>query len=283
MLNDDKPAEEEAAGRGEVLPEEQRPSYLFYQEHKTDMDSGAEISWPQVRSLYWLMRARAKNKKAFDTEMQGEPRSDEDKTFSNVRFYVSRLAHWIMFGACDPSMGNGQKSDPSCIMAGAWDRERSKLHVEYSSQKRRLPSKLEEDLVNFQLEFQCLAIAFENNNAYEHSRQTFVTNGLRKGVALPLIGITETVSPEVRYDSLEPYINDAMEPRMLFNPALVQLLAQLDSWPELQQGHHYDGLSALYLLWKLASTRGGSIGAMGGFQSISRRQGDGDNGGRRMF
>lgn len=285
MLNDDKPAEEEAADRGEVLPEEQRPSYLFYQEHKTDMDAGAEISWPQVRSLYWLMRARAKNKKAFDTEMQGEPRSDEDKTFSNVRFYVSRLAHWIIFGACDPSMGNGQKSDPSCIMAGAWDRERSKLHVEYSAQKRRLPSKLEEDLVNFQREFQCLAIAFENNNAYEHSRQTFVTNGLRKGVALPLIGITETVSPEVRYDSLEPYINDAMEPRMLFNPALVQLLAQLDSWPEPQQGHHYDGLSALYLLWKLASTRGGVIGSMSGFQSISRRQGADDFGSvsRRML
>lgn len=256
MLNNDKPAEEEAASRGEVLPEDQRPSVLFYLEHKADMDAGAEISWPQVRSLYWLMRARAKNKKAFDTEMQGDPRSDEDKVFSNVRFYVSRLSHWIMFGACDPSMGNGQKSDPSCIMAGAWDRERSILHVEHSAQKRRLPSKLEEDLINFQREFKCLAIAFENNNAYEHSRQTFVTHGLQKGVALPLIGITESVSPEVRYDSLEPYINDAIEPRMLFNPALTLLLAQLDSWPEKQAGHHYDGLSALYLLWRLASSRG---------------------------
>ena len=287
MLNEDKPAEEEAANRGEVLGEQQLPSYLFYLANKADMDAGAEISWPQVRSLFWLMRQRAKNARAFGTEMQGEPRSDEDKTFSNIRFYVSRLHHWLMFGACDPSMGRGEQSDPSCIMAGAWDRERSKLHVEYAAMKRRLPSKLEADLITFQRDFRCLAIMFENNNAYEHSRQTFVTNGLKAGIALPLIGHTESVAPEVRYDSLEPYVNDAMEPRILFNPALTLLLAQLDSWPEKQSGHHYDGLSALYLLWKLVSTRGGTIGAMNGFQSIPRR-GNSDNendfgGSRRMM
>jgi hypothetical protein len=256
MLNEDKPAEEEASARGEVLEEQQLPSYLFYLAHKADMEAGAEISWPQVRSLFWLMRQRAKNPRAFGTEMQGEPRSDEDKVFSNVRFFVSRMHHWLMFGACDPSMGQGQQSDPSCIMAGAWDRERARLHVEFAAMKRRLPSKLEADLIAFQREFRCQAIMFENNNAYEHSRQTFVTNGLRQGVALPLIGHTESIPPEVRYDSLEPYINDAMEPRILFSSALTQLLAQLDSWPEKQSGHHYDGLSALYLLWRLASTRG---------------------------
>lgn len=288
MLNEDKPAEEEASKRGEVLPEEQRPSYVFYLEHKADMDAGAEISWPQVRSLYWLMRARAKNKKAFDTEMQGEPRSDEDKIFTNIRFFISRLPYWTMFGACDPSMGKGEKSDPSALIAGAWDRERCKLHVERCDIKRRLPSKLEADLVAFQLDMRCQAIAFENNNAYEHSRQTFMTAALKAGVALPLIGITETVDPEVRYDSLEPYINDAFEPRILFNPSLIQLLAELDAWPDKPSGHHYDGLSALYLLWKIASTRGGFGAALNGFQSIPRRgaandDGDDYSGSRRMM
>lgn len=287
MLNDDKPAETEAAEQGEVLEEHQLPSYQFYEANRQAMDAGAEISWPQVRSLFWLMRQRAKNARAFGTEMQGEPRSDEDKVFSNVRFYVSRLSHWIMFGACDPSMGRGETSDPSALIAGAWDRERAKLHVERCDIKRRLPSKLESDLITFQRDMRCIAIAFENNNAYEHSRQTFVTNGLKAGVALPLIGFTETVDPEVRYDSLEPYINDAFEPRILLNPALTLLLAELDSWPEKQAGHHYDGLSALYLLWRLASTRGGAgVGAFG-FESIPRRGGsDGDDGAdrsRRMF
>jgi len=256
MLNEDKPAEEEAAGRGAVLEEHQLPSYVYYLEHKADMDAGAEISWSSVRSLFWLMRQRAKNARAFGTEMQGEPRSDEDKVFAPVKFFISRLPHFITFGACDPSMGRGERSDPSAIVAGAWDRERQRLSVFFAAIKRRVPSKLEADLIDFQSAERCAAIAFENNNAYEHSRQTFVSAGLRKGVALPLIGITATVEQEVRIESMEPYITDAFEPRILFNPALTLLLAELDAWPEKQTGHHFDGLCALHLLWELASTRG---------------------------
>ena len=258
MRNQDKPAEEDANARGEVLEERDLPSFRFYQEHRAEMDVGAEISWPGVRSLYWLMRQRAKNKKAFDTEMQGDPRSDEDKVFTPVSFFISRLSHWIMFGACDPSMGKGEKSDPSALLAGGWDRERRKLNVVEASIKRRVPSKLESDLIDFQREFKCLAIGFENNNAYEHSRQTFVKAGIDKGVALPLVGVTATVDMEVRIESLEPYITDALDPSILFSPALTLLLAELDSWPEKQPGHHYDGLSALEILWMMAVTRGGA-------------------------
>ena len=269
MLNDDKPAEEAAATLGNVLEQNELPSYLFYQEHQAEMDAGAETSWPGVRSLFWLMRQRAKNARAFGTEMQGEPRSDEDKVFSPVAFFISRMPHWTMFGACDPSMGRGEKSDPSALIAGAWDRERMKLHVAEASIKRRVPSKLEADLIAFQQEYRCQAIGFENNNAYEHSRQTFIQAGMRKGIPLPLIAITATVEQEVRIDSLEPYITDAFEPRILFNPALTLLLAELDSWPEKQGHHHYDGLCALHILWMIASTRG-AYGGSNGFQSIPR-------------
>ncbi|MCZ7655538.1 MAG: hypothetical protein M5R42_16730 [Rhodocyclaceae bacterium] len=86
MLNRDKAAEEEASGAGEVLQEKDLPSHVYYLEHQAEMDEGAEISWPGVRSLYWLMRQRAKNARAFATEMQGDPRSDEDKVFTPVRF-----------------------------------------------------------------------------------------------------------------------------------------------------------------------------------------------------
>jgi len=122
-----------------------------------------------------------------------------------------------------------------------------------------VPSKLEADLIEFQREFRCMAIGFENNNAYEHMRQTFITAGLAKSVALPLVAVTATVDMEVRIDSLEPYITDAFEPRILFSPALTLLLAELDSWPEKQSGHHYDGLSALHILWMVATTRSGKI------------------------
>lgn len=65
------------------------------------------------------MRQRAKNKAAFATELQGDPRSDEDKTFTNPRFWVMRSGRWQMFGACDPSVGASAQSDPSAIIVGA--------------------------------------------------------------------------------------------------------------------------------------------------------------------
>ena len=277
MLNEDKPAEEEASSRGEVLTEQEMPSYRFYLAHMAEMDEGAVISWPGVRPLFWLMRQRAKNLRAFNTEMQGDPRSDEDKVFSPVRFFVSRLAHFIHLGACDPSMGRGESSDPSAILGGAFDRERGKLYVEYAEIKRRVPSKLESDLIKFQREFRAVAIAFENNNAYEHSRQTFMKGGIDAGVPLPLIGFTESVPPEVRIDGLEPFITDAFDPKIEFSPVLTLLLAELDTWPEPQPGHHYDGLCGLYLLWRLALTRGRSVG-IAGFQSIPRRAAHGGDG-----
>ncbi|MEQ5448729.1 hypothetical protein [Providencia huaxiensis] len=170
MLNDDGVAEEEAAKAGIDLPPEMLPSYQFYLANKVMMDDGAVISWPSVRTLYWLMRQRAKNGKAFATEMQGDPRTDEDKTFINIQFFTQRWRNWLIFGACDPSMGKGETSDPSSILVGGWDKEKHRLHVMEAEIKRRLPSKLEADLIAVQRAFNCISIGFENNNAYEHSR-----------------------------------------------------------------------------------------------------------------
>lgn len=275
MLNEDRKAEAAANESGRKLAEAELPSFQFYTANQVQMEAGARISWPAVRSLYWLMRQRAKNAKAFKTEMQGDPRSDEDKTFARLEYWVHRQRDWLMFGGCDPSMGRGETSDPSAILVGGWDRVAKKLHVIEAAIKRRVPSKLESDLIAAQREFRCLAWGFENNNAYEHSRQTFVQAGMDQGVPLPLIGVTASVAPEVRIDSLEPYITDPFTPRILFNPALTLLLAELDTWPEPQTGHHYDGLSALHILWMIASTRGG--GAAFDYTPVPRSSGRDDN------
>jgi predicted phage terminase large subunit-like protein len=269
MRNDDARIVAEAATLNRVVPDAQLPSYRFYLANREAMDAGAVVSWPSVRSLFWLMRQRATAPRAFGTEMQGDPRSDEDKTFVNITFWVQRMRDWLLFGACDPSMGRGETSDPSAIIIGGLDPLTRRLHVLEAWIKRRVPSKLEADLITAQREFRCLAIAFENNNAYEHSRQTFVKAGLSAGVPLPLIGVTATVPAEVRIDSLEPYVSDPAVPSILLHSKLTQLLSELDTWPEPQSNHHYDGLTALHLLWHVAQTRG--IGLYDQLQTQARR------------
>lgn len=258
MLNADKAAIDAASKAGEVVPDAELPSHRFYIEHRALMDEGAVTSWPSVRSLYWLMRQRAKSPRAFATEMQGDPRTEEDKVFGRITYWAQRSKYWRIFGACDPSMGRGEKSDPSSLVVGGWDTVAKKLHVIYAAIKRRVPSKLETDLIAMQREFACLAIAFENNNAYEHSRQTFIRAGLTAGVALPLVGVTATVPQELRIDSLEPFITDAFAPSILMHSSCTTLLDELDTWPEPQSGHHYDGLCGLHLLWAIAVSRGGA-------------------------
>lgn len=269
MRNQDRVVIEEAGQGGKVVPEEELPSFRFYLENKLAMDAGSKISWPSVRSLFWLMRQRAKALKAFNTELQGDPRTDEDKIFGNITFWVQRLQHWLMFGACDPSMGANEKSDPSALLAGGFDRWNGKLHLLHAEIKRRVPSKLEADLVAMQREFRCLAIGFENNNAYEHSRQTFIKAGIAAGVPLPLVGVTATVPPEVRIDSLEPFITDRLAPSILIHAEQRQILDELDTWPEKQSHHHYDGLTALQILWMIASTRGPTMSD--GYTAVPKR------------
>ena len=259
MRNDDPKAELTEKRKGQVLPEDKLPSYKFYLKNKKRMDKGAKTSWPSVRSLFWLMKQRAKNRKAFGTEMQGDPRGDEDKVFTGITFWVKKLPHWIYFGACDPSMGKTQTADPSAILVGAMDTETSKLHLVEALSKRRVPSKLESDLVEIQREFKCQSIGFENNTAFEYMRTDFRRRALADhGIALPLVGVTATVDMFVRIDSLEPYIND-IDPQILFHTKQTQLLDQLDEWPEKQTNHHFDALVALHILWMISSTRAGGL------------------------
>ena len=180
--------------------------------------------------------------------------------FQPVRFWVNRLPDWRMFGGCDPSMGRGETSDPSSLLIGGRNRLSGVLHVEVAEIKRRVPSKLEADLIRLQREFECLAWGFENNNAYEHSRQTFVQAGLAQGVPLPLVGLTASVPPEVRIESLEPLITDPAVPGIVFASHLTQLLAELDAWPEPQSGHHFDGLCGLWLLHQVAVRSASGLG-----------------------
>ncbi len=258
MHNDDKRTEKRFADKGKVAETTDLPSFKFYQRHKKAMDKGAVISWPSVRSLYALMRARAKSRTAFATEMQGDARSDEDRVFTGFQIWVQKLPLWLYFGACDPSMGKGEKSDPSAIIAGGYNTDTLELNILVAERKRRTPSKLVADLIKIQQLLNCLAWGFENNGAFDYMRMSFINEAARLGVILPLVGVTTSLPQEVLIPSLEPVIC-SNPPKILLAADLTQLTDELDTFPEKQTHHHYDLLCALHILYSIAVSRAGGI------------------------
>lgn len=257
----------DVSARGEVPDDASLPSYQFYLKHRAQMDAGAVISWPEVRTLYGLMRQKTLSQKAFMKEIQGQADDESGKIFAKRATWSDMQLdpRWIIFGACDPSLGK-RKGDPSALVIGGYDIIASKLYVIISASERRTPSKLLEDLAKFQKLYNPAAWFFESNGAFDYMRQTMMRDAMRiYGVILSLIGIIATVSKEVRINSLEPFITDT-EPGIVFHETgCISLLEQADTWPEPQAEHHYDELDGLQLLHAGAVSRAAGYGA--GFQA----------------
>jgi len=235
------------------------PSYQYYARHRKSMEAGATVSWPSVRSLYDLMTKYFSNRRIFQKEQQGIARESDDILFSDRRFYVSRLPHWVFYGGCDPSMGMSRKADHSALVVGGInpDAHRPVLHIVEASSKRRPPSRLKADLYAMQRRHNCVLWGWENNNAWEWARDNVITEAGMEGLVMPAVGITTTESMMFQIESLEPFIT-GVDPRILFHARHKQLLAQLDTFPEPQSDHHYDLLAALYLCYAVAVRRRGA-------------------------
>lgn len=262
MLHDDKTFEKRQAAKGVAVSKEDKPSYKFWLKHKRLMSKGAKTSWPCVRNLYDLMCMWAANKREFNREMQGIAKSDEEAIFYQFDFWVNRLNDWVAYGACDPSMGKTEKADPSAILVGLYNRDAQQLHLEYESRKVRGASRLLNDLIRAQREYNCVLWGFENNNAFEYMRQDFIKRGLEQGIALPLRGVTATISQDERIGALEPFITN-QPAQILFHSKCRMILDELEAWPDKQTSHHFDLSCALTILWMIASTGAGGMPRLG--------------------
>ncbi|WP_419147561.1 hypothetical protein [Pseudoalteromonas 'SMAR'] len=258
MLYKDKEFEKKAAAKGQAVAKEDKPSFKFWLKNKRQMNKGAKTSWASVRSLYDLMVMWASNKREFNREMQGIAKSDDEQIFYQFEFWVNRLNLWTPYGACDPSMGKTAGADPSALLVGLFCKDLGKLHVEYESRKVRGTSKLLNDLIRLQREYNCLVWGFENNNAFEYMRQDYIKRGLDEGIALPLRGVTATVSQDERIEGLEPFVTN-VPAQIAFNSKCPLIMDELENWPEKQSTHHYDLSCALTILWMIASTGAGGM------------------------
>jgi predicted phage terminase large subunit-like protein len=239
---------------------------LFYLSNRTDMEFGATVCWPAGQPLLKLMIKRARDgHSAFDSEQQNDPVSGDDAPFNGViQFWVNRLAEWIFFGACDPSLGkHGASRDPSALLVGGFNRFTGILDVVEAKIAKRVPDKIISDIIELQRQWRCLIWAIETVQFQEFLRTELVKRSAAQGMPVPARAVTPHADKLLRIESIQPHVANGL---IRLHPTHSTLIEQLTHFPKAD---HDDGPDALHMLWALATSHGGM--SYDDFQSVSRR------------
>jgi predicted phage terminase large subunit-like protein len=246
LLGSDTPDDGEAA------------AMAHYRAHQADMDAGARVSWPAVRPLVKLMIKRARDgHDAFDSEQQNDPSAGDDAPFAHsLHFWVDRIAEWIFYGACDPSMGRaGSSRDPSAILVGGYQRAKGILDVVHASIRKRVPDRIISDIIEAQREFGCLVWGFEAVVFAEFIRTELVKRSAAEGVPVPARALIPIADKDLRILSLQPHMANGL---LRLHRSQTTLIDHFRHYPKAD---HDDGPDAAQMLWMLAVSGGIAAGA----------------------
>lgn len=237
------------------------------------MEAGAVVSW-LARPLLALMKIRARDgHDTFDSEYQNDPVAGDNAPFAGegvLKFWVSRLADWVFFGACDPSLGKaGASRDPSALLVGGFNRKTGILDVVEAGIRKRLPDRIIEDIIALQQQYRCVLWAIETVQFQEFLRSELVKRGAERGIPIPARAVQPHADKILRIESLQPHVVNGL---IRLHSSQTTLLEQLRHFPKAD---HDDGPDALHMLWVIASTFGG--GSAAGFQSIGRHGNHGND------
>ena len=241
-----------------ILSAGEEAASVYYMERRGEMDAGAEVSWPAGRPLVELMKIRARDGHAsFDSELQNDPLSDDDAPFAKViTFWVDRLASWVFFGACDPSLGKqGASRDPSALLVGGFNRETGILDVVEAAIRKRLPDRIIEDIIALQAEYRCLLWVIETVQFQEFLRTELVKRSAARYIPVPARAVTPHADKLLRIESLQPHMANGL---IRLHPSQATLIDQLRHFPKAD---HDDGPDALHMLWMAAVSGAGAIPA----------------------
>lgn len=237
----------------------------FYQEHRTAMEAGAQVSWA-ARPLLALMKIRARDgHDTFDSEYQNDPVAGDNAPFANAIAYWAELPpNLVTFGACDPSLGKaGASRDPSALIVGGLDRATGVLYVLEAQIKKRLPDRIIEDVIALQRQYRCALWVVETVQFQEFLYSELVKRSAAAGCPVPARGVKPAADKLLRIESLQPHVKNAL---IRLHPSQTTLIEQLRHFPK---SDHDDGPDALHMLWMAATTMG-AVHA-GGFQSLGRQ------------
>ncbi len=243
----------------------------YYQAHQVEMLAGSECSWA-ARPLLALMKIRARDgHDTFDSEYQNDPVAGDNAPFAKViQFWVNRLADWVFYGSCDPSLGKaGASRDPSAILVGGFNRATGILDVVEAGIKKRLPDRIIEDVIAYQAEYRVLLWVIETVQFQAFLYSELVKRAAARGIPVPARGVQPITDKLLRIESLQPHMANGL---IRLHPSHTTLIGQLRHFPKAD---HDDGPDALQMLWMAATTMG--MGTSG-FQSLGRHGTNYNNG-----
>lgn len=217
----------------------------FYETHKAEMDEGAEVLWPDVQTLYDLMLFRAASPATFAAEMQNEPIDESLAVFKNFSYYTEPPRGTINYGAVDPALGKARGDTTAIIVVGR-DPQTGKIYVLHADIGRYDPMRTIERMIQSQKLFNCVRWAVEDVAFQEFFRKIIVTISASEGVPLPVVGVKQRASKDIRIESLAPHVENGV---ILFHPQQYTLLEQLRLYP---LADHDDGPDALEMAFRIA-------------------------------
>ncbi len=228
----------------------------YYEEHRSSMDEGAEVLWPDEEDLYTLMCMRVESgRTAFEREKQSSPSDPDSCEWPEEYFGVDIwFDHWpeqivIKTIALDPSKGaDARHGDYSALVALGID-SNGVIYVEGDLARRPIPQMVS-DAVALADRFRPHVFGIESNQFQELLADIVSDEFQRQGVAgIPIASINNTVNKRVRIRRLGPLLS-MKRLRFKSNSPSTQLV--VDQLRDFPTADHDDGPDAIEMAFRLA-------------------------------
>jgi predicted phage terminase large subunit-like protein len=228
----------------------------FYASHRSEMDAGAKVLWPDVEDLYALMQMRVESgRTAFEREKQGSPIAPElcewpEDYFADHIWFDTWPSELVVRAiALDPSKGNdARRGDYSAYALLGIDRA-GLIYVEADMARRPTPQMVSDGAVLCE-RFRPTVFGVEANQFQELLCDELAAEFARRGVGhVAPAAIHNHASKLVRIRRLGPYLS-RRRLRFLTRSAATRLL--VDQLRDFPTGAHDDGPDALEMALRLA-------------------------------
>lgn len=229
----------------------------FFQAHRSEMEAGSSVLWPEEEDLYTLMKMRIEGgKTTFEREKQGQPLNPqmcewpEEYFEGDLWFDTWPRGLKLKTMALDPSKGgDAARGDYSALVMLGVD-EQGVLYVEADLARRPTPMMVG-DGVAWYRRFQPEGFAVEANQFQELLGREFAAEFQRQGLLAPDPWLIDNrVNKLVRIRRLGPYLSARRLRFKASSPSTRLLVEQLRNFPI---GDHDDGPDALEMAIRLAA------------------------------